>query len=122
MFAQGAVCLLFGFLLGIGPFLLDRTEYQSQNPRYPVDFESWNSEVDEVRGKARKLEAKQLPLDHGLLPEAFIWANDHFDFGIAIGQMFRSQIHERINGDETLQRLIAFCKVILGDQFLEFPR
>ncbi len=61
--------------------------------------------------ECQTVRATQLSLDHGLLPEAFIWANDHYDFGMAIGQMFSSQIHERITSDLSLQHLIEFCKV-----------
>ena len=74
-------------------------------------FGTWFSTLGSSCLMSHTARSQQLPLEHGLLPEAFIWANNHYDFGVGIGQMFRSQIHERIASDISLQRLIEFCKV-----------
>jgi hypothetical protein len=98
------LCLLtLGALLYYaGPFLLENK---------PDLFDSWFSTLGSSCKVSHNARSQQLPLEHGLLPEAFIWASNHYDFGLGIGQMFLSQIHERIASDISLQRLIEFCKV-----------
>jgi hypothetical protein len=90
--------IFIGFGLGIGmPFLSGIFDHDWQL-----------LQLSQQNGPSKIVE---LPLEHGLLPEAFIWATNHYDFGVGIGQTFRTQIRERIDGDESLQRLINYCKV-----------
>ncbi len=96
-------------LLTVGALLFVACPIFLENGSGIVD--SWFSTLGSFCKASHTARTQQLPLEHGLLPEAFIWANDHYDFGVGIGQLFRSQIHERIASDISLQRLIEFCKV-----------
>jgi hypothetical protein len=96
-------------LLTFGAFVFVASPLFLENR--PHIFESWFNTLGSSCLVSNAARSQQLPLEHGLLPEAFIWANNHYDFGLGIGQLFRSQIHERIAGDISLQRLIEFCEV-----------